>query len=361
MNIINFKNSLNALAELGWHEINTTNYIVHKLKDSPIKRGFMKGNTGLLYKVGAGSEGILLRADIDALKNSKGVAHTCGHSTHMASLMGAHFYAKQREKELIANNKSIYFLFQPAEETFPSGAQAFTHECSALLKHISSAYSLHVRPLMKLGTVGLQPYLLWARGDYMEIEIHGKMVHIKNNLKGKDALFASALLIQGMSDIQKKYRSIRIGIGVASGGRQANTVADYAILKGDIRLPNDEWQPILKTYLASLVHKVEKKTRCSITLKYFDGIPSLINNERITKNISHFLKKNTQFKIKSKGLFSYGCEDFAYISHRVPSVVALIGTGDMYDLHEENCTISDSGTINAYLYFKSLIDQYLTG
>ena len=361
MNILTYKTKLNQIAELGWKENKTTEYIVEQLKVKPIKRGFGGGNTGLLYKIGSGSNAILLRADIDALKTAHGVAHSCGHSTHMASLMESFQDAIKLEDKLSEQNKSIYFLFQPAEEIFPSGGKAFIEECTQILKGIKSAYAIHVRPLMKLGTVGLQSGPLWARGDYMEIEIHGKMVHIKNNLEGVDAIYASSLIVSGIKKIQQRFSSIRIGIGVISGGRQANTVADYSLLKGDIRLPHQHWQPRIKKMLESLIKTVELKTKARITLHYFDGTPPVVNDSSTTETIAKYLasRLDLRFTPQISDLFSYGCEDFAYIAEKVPATMALIGTGDKYDLHEENCTISDQGTVNAYLYFKAVVDWFV--
>ena len=360
-NILKYKTHLGSIAELGWQENKTTDYIAKHLKATPLKRGFGKGDTGLLYKIGHGSNCILLRADIDALKTANGIKHTCGHSTHMASLMGVVKDTLQLEKELSKQNKSIYFLFQPAEETFPSGGEAFVNECPGILKEIKSAYAIHVRPHMKLGVIGLQPGPLWAQGDYMEIEVQGKMVHIKNNLDSIDAIYASSLIVEGIKKIQKIYKSIRIGIGMISGGRQTNTVADYVILKGDIRLPNTHIRMIIKEKIKKLIKLTEQKTKATITLHYFYGTPPVINNPHTTNQIVRYLqtRSDLSFKLQTSGLFSYGCEDFAYISEKVPSTIALIGTGGTYDLHEENCIISDQGTINAYLYFKTIVDWFM--
>ena len=361
MNILTDKKKLNELAELGWQEVKTTDYIATQLKVKPLKRGFGNGNTGLLYKIGNGTNAILLRADIDALKTANGIKHTCGHSTHMASLMGVVKDTLQFEKELSKQNKSIYFLFQPAEETFPSGGKAFVDECPEILKEIKSAYAIHVRPHMKLGMIGLQPGTIWAQGDYMEIEVTGKMIHIKNNLDSIDAIYASSLIVGGIKKIQKAHKSIRVGIGVISGGRQTNTVADYVILKGDIRLPNTHIKIIIKEEIKELIKLTEQKTKTIITLHYFDGTPPVINNSHTTSQIVRYFqtRPDVSFKLQTSGLFSYGCEDFAYISEKVPSTIALIGTGGTYDLHEENCIISDQGTINAYLYFKTIVDWFM--
>ncbi len=358
--ILEYKKKLNTIAELGWQEEKTTDYIAAILKDTPIKRGFRKGNTGLLYKIGTGSQSILLRADIDALKTSKGIRHTCGHSTHMSALIGTYQYAQSIEKNISEADKSIYFLFQPAEEAFPSGAQAFVSECKDSIKKIKQAFTIHVFPKLKLGEIGLQPGVIWARGDYMEIRIKGKMVHIKDNLDGIDALYAASLIIQKIKSFQKRHSTLRIGIGIIEGGRQTNTVADFALLKGDIRLKSESQQRRVKSALKKICSEIEKKTGAQVELSYFYGCPTVSNDSSLTKNIASDLKKyDKQFTISKKDLFSYGCEDFAYISSLVPSVTAFIGTGDMYDLHEENCTISDEGTLLAESYFKFIIDRFI--
>lgn len=359
--LIRHKKILNSCAEIGWNEVKTSSYIDSVIADIPLQKGFSETQTGRLFKIGSGKKHILLRADIDALKSAKGIQHTCGHSSHTAALLEAYQYAKLHIKEIEKANLTLFFLFQPAEETFPSGADAFLKTCPMVVEKLSAAYAIHVRPLMKLGTIGLQTGPLWARGDYMEITVKGKMVHIKNNLDSKDAIYASSLLVTGIKKLQLKYKSIRIGIGVITGGRQANTVADYVLLKGDIRLPNNIWQQKIKSKLNALILSVEKKAHVKIDLAYYDGTPPVINNKQITQNIVKYLKKrhDLPFSLQTSGLFSYGCEDFAFISQKVPSTVALIGTGDMHDLHEEECVISDAGTLNSYLYLRSVIDSYI--
>lgn len=359
-NILTYKKKLNVLAEVGWQEKKTTEYISSVIREKPIVKGFSSAKTGLLYKVGKGKKSILLRADIDALQTVKGPKHTCGHSTHTAALLGAYAYAKSKEAELNKKNVSLYFLFQPAEETFPSGAHTFVSQCKGIADTLSEAYALHVSPLMKAGIVGLQPGPLWARGDYMEIEVTGKVVHIKDNEKGIDAIGAGARIISLIPSIQQTLKDdIRMGIGVIQGGIQANTVAGNCIMKGDIRLKNDSLQPLVKSKLHSLVRQVEKETNTRIQLRYYDGYPVVVNNAALILRVASHMSKCSPFRIQQSGLFSFGCEDFSYISQKIPSVVALIGTGDAYDLHEELCTISDEGTKNAFLYITSLIDMFL--
>lgn len=358
--ILDTVRDLNQIAELGWNEDETTKYLERIIPIKPIKMGFRDQKTGLVYKVGRGNTSILLRADIDALKTSKGVAHTCGHSTHTAALVYALKHMATQSQSLTAKDKSIYFLFQPAEETFPSGAKAFVDECENIIKQLKYAFTIHVKPLLPLGTIGLEKGAMWARGDYFEIKINGKMVHVKDSFNAIDALESASKLILEIKKIQNKFpQSVRIATGMVEGGRQPNTLADCAYLRGDIRMTKDIYQYPIKKLLNKKCRNIEKEDGTTIQFTYFDGYPAVTNNVKVTDSIIDFLASNTSFTIHQKGNFSFGCEDFAFISQKVPSVTAFIGTGDKYDLHEENCTISDQGTVNAAEYFKAVIDWFL--
>ncbi len=357
--ILGFKKQLNTMAEIGWEEKKTTKYILRSLLPiEPVGEGFGDAKTGLLYKIGKGKEAILLRSDIDGLKVNNRVAHICGHSSHTSALMGA--LLKNKDK-IASSKKSIYFLFQPSEENYPSGAKAFLTEQAKLVPSIKYAFATHVRPIMPLGEIALVPGPIMARGDYMEIVVTGKMVHVKNTPEGKDALEGAAHIILFVKSLQKKYGvKIRINIGVAQGGLQANTVADYAILKGDIRMKDDGMQKIVKQSLVQEIKRIEKLTDTKIQLTYYDGYPVVKNNKPLTQEITTYLSTKQDWHIKSDpSLFSFGCEDFCFISKAIPSLFALIGTGDKHDIHEANCTISDEGTLQIYDYFNTIIDWWL--
>jgi len=356
--LIRHKRKLDRLAELGWNEKKTTEYILKSVPVKPYKAGFGKSKTGMLYKLGEGTDSILLRADIDALKTEKGPKHICGHSSHTAALLQTLTDTVRKLHNQPNRKKSVYFLFQPAEETYPSGAKAFIDECPEVIKNLEYAFALHMRPLMKLREIGLQTGPVMARGDYFEINIRGTMAHIKNPEKGKDAIEAAAILIREFKAIQKKYFSVlRINVGVISGGRQSNTIADMCIMKGDVRLKENRRQNFIKLLMEKAIKKAQKSTGTAISLSYFDGYPVLSNEKAATGNVLRIMNNNNMLIIRD-GLFSFGCEDYSFISNLVPSAYAFIGTGDRHDIHHEKCIISDAGTNAAYEYFSSLVSWW---
>lgn len=356
--LIKHKNILNRLAEPGWMEFKTTKYLLEKAPFKPYISGIGKEGTGAVFKIGKGKTAIILRADIDALKTPGGVAHICGHSSHTSALLQALILSASLEKIMNSSNKSAYFLFQPAEETYPSGAVSFIKEHPEILKQSKYAFASHVRPLIKKNTYGIQNGAIMARGDYFEIHIKGKMAHVKNPLKGADAIYAASLIVSHFKKLQFKHRNaIRLNVGIINGGRQSNTVADLCVLKGDVRLKNDIRQDFIKKRMEEIIGKSERETGCSIKLDYHSGYPVLLNNKKLVNTLSSIME-NKGANVVNKGLFSFGCEDFSFISKQIPSLYVFVGTGDKHDIHEEKCTISDEGTVHVFEYFKAVLQWW---
>ena len=123
---------LHQHAELSNQEFETTAYIEKEMSALGLEI-FKPGKTGLIAVLKGAHDGPTLgiRADIDALPLQElndvpyksqydNVMHACGHDAHGASLMAA-------ARCLTANRDKIRgtvkFVFQPAEEYFPSGGR----------------------------------------------------------------------------------------------------------------------------------------------------------------------------------------------------------------------------------------------
>jgi amidohydrolase len=352
------KKDLDRLAEIGWLEKKTTRYILKALGDKPYRTGFAGKKVGAIFKIGRGKNKYLLRSDIDGLKTKDGIRHICGHSSHTAGLIGAYRYAKSLEKKLIDKDSEIYFLFQPAEETYPSGAKAFIDEDLRLVKQIKKAFACHVKPELKKGEIGLQSGDVFAAGDYFEIEIFGTQVHVKDAAYSIDALEGTAQVIIELKKILKKITPNGvINAGVVSGGRQPNAVADYAILKGDIRCREEKTRRLIKKSLEDIAAKKNIGYRGKIRVGYFDGYPLLKNNRKITDEFTKFVRtKNVFGKIIDRGMFSFGTEDFSFIADAVPSLYAYIGIDQPYPLHSDKLYVDDAGTLQVLKYFENVIN-----
>ena len=119
--------------ELSTQEVNTGKYVADLLKNMGYEVHEHVGKYGIEGVVGVLSHGygkkkIGIRADMDALPIQEinnlpyksrhgGISHLCGHDGHSAMALGAAKYLADTKHF----NGTVYFYFQPAEETMQGG------------------------------------------------------------------------------------------------------------------------------------------------------------------------------------------------------------------------------------------------
>ena len=158
--IIAWRRDFHQHPELSFHEQRTSAVIASFLKACGLvvqegMNGY--GVIGDLIGVQPGPT-IAFRADMDALPIQEetglpfasqvaGVMHACGHDGHMAALMGAvRILSKQKDKI----KGKIRFIFQPAEEVNPGGAQGMIK--AGALEGVEAIYGIHLWSEFPAGT-----------------------------------------------------------------------------------------------------------------------------------------------------------------------------------------------------------------
>lgn len=171
--IVEWRRHLHRHPELSFHEKETSAFIADKLAKFGIevrKSGTGYGVLGILRGKRPGKT-VVLRADMDALpikeenkkdyvSQNEGVMHACGHDGHTSILLGVASYYSSRLEEL---EGELRFLFQPAEEVCPGGAQGMIAE--GMLEGADAVYGLHLWTPLPMGTVGSAPGPLMASAD----------------------------------------------------------------------------------------------------------------------------------------------------------------------------------------------------
>lgn len=361
--IITWKKHLNAIAELGWREIKTTEYIKNCIAFPSLIEGLGEYKTGAAYVLGKGKEKIFLRADIDGLPVRNGVKHICGHSSHVAGLLGAYHYLKQKEQELERKNKQVLFIFQPAEETFPSGAKAFVDTYPELFKDSMYGFGVHNTPSLLVGSIELKEGVRSAAGDYVEIEIIGKSIHVESTLQGIDAIYGASLVIQSVHDFQKKFLNfgdtIVFNLDTIQAGTAPNIVAGYAKLTGDIRWFDEKDKQKVKNFFQNLSETIKPLFDGKVVVTYYDGYPPVKNDSQLTNLIVDVIKKNNKFSLVNQKTKNLGIEDFCFYTDFAPCLFANIGVGGNCFPHTENFTVSEKGTIAIFDYWKLILDWWV--
>jgi amidohydrolase len=362
--VLTFKRNIHEMPEQGWQEVRTTGYIVNNLAAASLINGLGPNNTGAVFVLGGGNESIFLRADIDALNTSIGPQHICGHSTHTAALMGAYFWLREHEHELTARKKSVTFLFQPAEEAFPPGAKTFLETYPEILPKSKFGFGIHVRPSIPVGSIQIDDEATWAANDLVEVTVQGRAAHIKDTLRGIDAIDGATKIVQLFKRFQGAFpdfgTSIVFNFNVIRGGVKSNTIADTVVLRGGVRWLRKVDQQRVIDFFNDLPHVLAKEYLGTVSVEYTREVPPVcMNDSALAEEVARYMENLSEFRIIRNGDVSLGSEDFAYFTKQNRTLFTHIGTGSPYDLHDQRMEVSDEATLNVYHYWRNLLQWWI--
>ncbi len=351
--LIRDRRYLHAHAETGFDLTETFAYVWDALTQmglSPRKCG----RCGIVADIGHGDKCVLLRADMDALPIREaadvpfacptGRMHACGHDLHSAMLLEAARLLRQQEEHL---GGTIRLMFQPAEEVFLGAADMLA---DGLLDapRPSAAFMIHVMTNIALpvGTVIVSaPGISAPAAGMFEIAIQGKGCHGAMPHTGVDPISIAAHTVLNLQQIQTRELSLNqpcaLTIGTLQAGEAANVIPDQAILRGSMRTFDDE----TSQYLFQRVEEVAAQTagmfHGSATVKSLGGCPTLLNDAELSQRTLTALKEllGADKTLLSSDLGgdaakSSGSEDFANLSHELPSLMVALAAGRPQDGHD---------------------------
>lgn len=286
---------------------------------------------------------IAWRADMDALPHNlpdnvfysskvAGVQHGCGHDVHMAIGLGiATVLAKNKE----AVQGTIYFIFQPEEETFVGAKNIVQSSLFSKIK-LDEVYALHVTDL-PVGDIMVKPNEIYAYQKRIELTFN-------NTIKKKEAISLYAEIRNQM--LRKKAGGnpweLSMAFDATNGLSNPNTIFnDYLFLEEKVVVESDEQQLYVKAYLyetdpsnleqivpeitviiSNSIHK-EK----FISASFIQENPTVLNEEDLTLQAIQTLNEiyGTETVEKAYGQIPYFNDDFYYFQQDIPGVYFLLG------------------------------------
>ena len=340
---------LHTHAETGFDLTETKPYV----KSALMKMGYTVqecGKAGLVTTVGKpGRKVLLLRADMDALPIAEeadvdfacknGRMHACGHDMHTAMLLGAAKILKAHESEL---GGTVKLMFQPAEEIFEgskdmiaSGVLENPRPDAALMIHVAAGMPLPA------GTVVVSaPGVSAPAADYFTIRVHGKGCHGSAPQNGIDPLTAAAHILIALQEIHARELSASdeavLTIGTFHAGEAGNVIPDTATMGGTIRTYDEKTRAYLKERMTAIAKNVAEAFRASAEVSFGSGCPTLVNDKDLSEKVTGYLKDllgashafTTAELNGGKPARGGGSEDFAYVSHEVPSLMLALAAGE---------------------------------
>ncbi|WP_204346597.1 M20 metallopeptidase family protein [Psychroserpens algicola] len=286
---------------------------------------------------------IAWRADMDALPNNfpeevsyksknENIQHGCGHDVHMAIGLGiAEVLSKHKE----SINGTVYFIFQPEEETFV-GAKNMVNSSLFSEITIDEIYALHITAL-PVGKIMVKPNELYAYQKGIQIKFNTNIA--KENTELLYDQIRRGILRQkdGVNpwDISKAFDS-EIGL------TNPNTIfKDYRFLEENFIIEELNNQTVIKTYayetdksnLPNMLPDIEQIIRKTdykdnfISTSFIQENPTVMNDEYLTKNAITTLTTifGRESLMMNYGQIPYFNDDFIYFQQRIPGVYFLFG------------------------------------
>ena len=376
---------LHTHAETGFDLTETKPYV----KSTLTEMGYTVqecGKAGLVTTVGKpGGKVILLRADMDALPIAEeadvdfacknGRMHACGHDMHTAMLLGAAKILKSHESEL---DGMVKLMFQPAEEIFEGSKDMIA---SGVLENPKpdAALMIHVAAGMPLpaGTVVVSaPGVSAPAADYFTIRVHGKGCHGSAPQNGIDPLTAAAHILIALQEIHARELSASdeavLTIGTFHAGEAGNVIPDTAAMGGTIRTYDEKTRTYLKERMTAIAQSVAEAFRASADVSFGSGCPTLINDKALSEKVTGYLKDllgaNRAFTTAElsggKPARGGGSEDFANVSHEVPSLMLALAAGEpsegyVYPQHHPKVKFDESVLSTGAAVFVDCAINYL--
>lgn len=373
--LIKTRRCLHEYAETGFALTQTLAFVRGELKNlgyTPQKCG----KAGLIATVGKGEKCFLLRADMDALKTPEksgerfacknGNMHACGHDLHTTMLLGAARLLKANEDKL---NGQVKLLFQPAEEIL-EGAKNVLNAGVLQSPKVHAAMALHVATGVELatGTAVVASGVSAPAADYFTIEVQGKGCHGAAPWNGVDALTVAARILLALQEIHARElplsHSAVLTVGAIESGKAGNAICDFATLHGTLRAFDEGVRKQIKTRIEEIAKNIANAFRAKAKVVYGGGCPTLLNDNKLSAfaldKARKLLGENVVFSAEQlnggERAKNGGSEDFAYISHEVPSVMVSLAAGEKskgyeYPLHHPKVTFDENALcVGAALY-----------
>ncbi len=346
-NLIEVRRDLHMHPEVSKQEKRTSKIVAEYLKDLGLEVKTNIGGNGVVGILEGSKKGrkIAWRADMDAIKTdeadvvdfeskNKGVRHICGHDVHTTIGLGIANVLSQQKENL---QGTVYFIFQPAEETF-TGAKDMIEDGLFEVIEPDEIYGLHIGPGPS-GEINIKANELFAYQKSLTIKFKPSAdeKELENFMNTVLKSFRRSIKFSGSPwDIINKISDSTIGLT-----NKETIFRDYFILQG-AKLNTDKG---VTFYNASFLETDAKKVNsipleikkqilrskfkdAFISIEYskdYSGTP--VNDPKLTK-IAATTLRNTYTKEMVKQLYGqipFFGEDFIFFQQKVPGVFFLLG------------------------------------
>lgn len=379
--IINWRRELHQIPEYDFDLYETSEYVQKKLTEFGVDYR-IAAKTGIIATI-FGEDGgptIGIRADMDALpikeetnlpfkSKKEGYMHACGHDAHTAMLLGVAKILSENKTKLTGN---VRLIFQPAEET-TGGAKPMIEEGCLRNPDVDYVIGGHIGSLFNgitNGQIGFKYGPMMASVDSFSIVVKGKGGHGALPHLCIDPIVISSEIITSIQKIVSRETNPThpavITIGMIEGGTYVNIVPEEVTFSGTVRTLYEEDRNLVEKRIKEIANEVAVANRARVEIEYNKYYPSVINDEKVTKEFVKAAKKVVDLEniveIREPTMTT---DDMAYYLNEVPGTYFMLGSlkeaedGIIYSHHNPRFDINEDVLWIGTAVFIQFVKQYL--
>lgn len=330
--------------EASGKEKETSAYIAKTLREMGLEPTENVGGYGVTAVIEGSGEGkcVGLRADFDALEVientdlpfpscNPGMAHSCGHDTHTAMLLGAAYVLNELKDSF---RGKVKLVFQPSEENAAdSGAKKMIADGCLENPHVDAMFGQHVWPAYDTGKVAVRNGAMMASSDRFFITVRGKNSHGSAPENGIDAIMIASYVVTALQSIVARnvapLDSAVISIGKMNGGTRYNVIADEVVMEGTCRNLNPAVRNTMPQRIENIVKGVVESMGGTYEFNYMMCYSPTVNDPKQFELVRGVIRD----VVGEDGLVipehsALGGEDFSFYCEKVPSCFFWLGCHD---------------------------------
>ncbi len=361
--------------ELAFEEHRTADFVAQKLEEFGIEvhRGLAKTGVVGTLRAGNSKRTIGLRADLDALplqeKNDfdhkskiDGKMHACGHDGHTIMLLGA-----ARELAQSKNfDGTVYFIFQPAEES-EGGGDVMIKDGLFDLFPADAVYGMHNMPGLPAGSFAMRKGPIMAAFDRFRITVKGVGAHGAKPDQGRDPVVIGSEIVMALQTIVSRnldpLECAVVSTTMFNSGHALNVIPEEAHLAGGVRTFKPHVQEMVKRRMNEICAGICAAHGATYELDYQHGYPATINEEHAVENAAAAAAMVAgSDNVNTDVTPVMGSEDFAFMLQQKPGAYIFIGNGDGEGscmIHNPHYDFNDCILETGVRYWVTLAEQQL--
>lgn len=315
---------LHANPEISWKEVQTTRYLVERMRSLGLRVTTFDDCTGLVAEWGEGKPVVGLRTDIDALWQEVDgewrANHSCGHDAHMTLVVEA-------VESLMASGYqppgTVKILFQPAEE---KGTGALALVKKGVVDDIDFLYGVHLRPIQEMagGTAGPAIYngaAMFLYGEITGVSAHGARPHL-----GVNAIEVASAIVNGLGQVHTNPivpATVKMTM-LTAGGESYNIIPDKARFALDLRAQTNQAMDDLVKRVRQVIDGVAVSFQAQIEVESGSRMVAAEVDEQAKQLMEQAIVDVLGEEYLRPAPISPGAEDFHYYTVERPQIKATM-------------------------------------